>query len=182
MYSRERARAWKRTDFFPQRESRGNIFWAKRATVITCHSSTLFRHPPAHLSPSPTSFLATPGKRLISKKRQPCSTIIPAMSSRRMRLKRRELLYVIQVDASSLPIAFTFRHQRRRCPPPPSFSTFSLSLSARERVGSGNRMKVERLKGAASLMRQPVVSKRGARAPPRILRVQVLMKSIPTPG
>jgi len=36
-------------------------------------------------------------------------------------------------------------------------------------------MKVERLKGAAGLMRQPVVSKRGYGYSP----VQVLMKSIP---
>jgi len=42
-------------------------------------------------------------------------------------------------------------------------------------------MKVERLKGAAGLMRQPVVSKRGYIRGYDTSRVQVLMKSIPTP-
>jgi len=43
------------------------------------------------------------------------------------------------LDASSLPIAFTLRRSVTR-------------------AGSGNRIKVERLKGAAGLMRQPLVS------------------------
>jgi len=54
------------------------------------------------------------------------------------------------LDASSLPIAFTL---------PRSVT----------RAGSGNRIKVERLKGAAGLMRQPLVSS----TRPRILSLSL---------
>jgi len=57
------------------------------------------------------------------------------------------------LDASSLPIAFTL---------PRSVT----------RAGSGNRIKVERLKGAAGLMRQPLVSS---------TRPPILSPSLPPP-